>query len=362
MHIMVFHLPYLEWFKKNGYETHVCARNDYENVDDCKIPYCDKYIDLPFERSPFKPRNLSVLSKLKNIIDLNDYEIIHCHTPMGGVLTRLAARKARECGTKLVYTAHGFHFYKGASITNWAIYYPVERLLARYTDVLITINTEDYSAAKKFKARKVAYVPGIGVDVDKFIIDIRGRLIKRKELGIQDTTLMILSVGELSKRKNHETVIKALSKIHGSSNFVYVICGQGDLDEHLKKVAVNLNVNVRFLGFRNDISEICTAADLFLFPSYQEGLPVALLEAMSARLAVVCSRIRGNTDLIENEKGGYLVKPSDVNGFAYKIDKLLKDAELRRRMGQYNAVKAKKYSKEIVRKGMESLYHQLTTG
>ena len=150
-HIMVFHIPYLEWFKKNGYEVHVCAKNDYENKDECIIPYCDKYHDLPFERSPFKANNLKVYKKLKEIINTNNYDIIHCHTPMGGALTRLAAHKARNRGTKVLYTAHGFHFYKGSPLINWLVYYPVERWLARYTDVLITINEEDYNRIKESK-------------------------------------------------------------------------------------------------------------------------------------------------------------------------------------------------------------------
>lgn len=144
-HIMAFHIPYLELFRKNGYEVHVAAKNDYENKEECNIPFCNKLFDLPFERSPMKQNNIYVYKELKNIIHSNNYNIIHCHTPVGGALGRLAARNAQEKGTKVIYTAHGFHFFKGAPLINWLAYYPVERWLARYTDVLITINKEDYN-------------------------------------------------------------------------------------------------------------------------------------------------------------------------------------------------------------------------
>lgn len=358
MHIMVFHLPYLEWFKNSGYETHVCASNDYEYKEDCVIPYCDKYYDLPFERSPFKLNNIKVYKQLKELIDSNEFDIIHCHTPMGGVLARLAARKAHKNGTKVIYTAHGFHFFEGAPIQNWLLYYPVEKFLARYTDVLITINREDYVIAQRFKSKEVVHVSGVGVDVKKFGSVTVDRRKKRKELGISNDVVALLSVGELSKRKNHEVVIKALAKLN-NPNFIYFICGQGDLEGYLKSKAKDLNVNVKFLGFRKDISEICAAADLFIFPSYQEGLPVALMEAMSAGLPVVCSKIRGNTDLIENGKSGYLLEPDDADGFAESIKKALNDAELRKKMGAHNVEEVKKYDKEAVKKEIQRVYGEI---
>ena len=167
-HIMEFHIPYLKMFKEMGWETAVAARNDYENPADCLITYCDIYYNIPFERNPLKPGNLKAYKELKHIIDEGEYDIIHCHTPVGAMLTRLAAKQARKQGTKVFYTAHGFHFYKGAPAINWLLYYPVEKWLSRYTDVLITINKEDYERAKTFKAGKVCYVPGVGIDLKKF--------------------------------------------------------------------------------------------------------------------------------------------------------------------------------------------------
>lgn len=359
MHIEVFHLPYLKWFKENGYEVHVCAKNDYENKKDCNIPYCDKFVDLPFERSPFKINNIKVYKQLKKVIETNNYDIIHCHTPMGGVLTRLAGKNVRKNKTKLIYTAHGFHFYRGGPLRNWLLYYPVEKLLSQYTDVLITINKEDFNYAKSFKPLKLSYVPGVGVDVKKFnnSNDV-DRDKKRRELGVKSNEVALLSVGELSKRKNHEVVIRALAELD-DPNIIYLVCGQGDLDEYLENLAGKLRVNIRFLGFRKDIYEICAASDIFLFPSYQEGLPVALMEAMSAGLPVVCSQIRGNTDLIENGTGGFLVHPGDISGFKENIEILANDNPLRKKMGLNNKKSVKKYDKEVVERSMESIYREL---
>ncbi|WP_138205981.1 glycosyltransferase family 4 protein [Haloimpatiens lingqiaonensis] len=357
-HFMLFHIPYIKWFKENGYETHVCANNDYENKEDCNIPYCDKYYDLPFQRSPFSAKNITAYKELKKLIDENEYDIIHCHTPVGGVLTRLAARGARKRGTKVIYTAHGFHFFKGAPLINWMLFYPVEKFCARFTDVLITINKEDYDIAQKFKAGRVEYVPGVGVDTKKFSEVVVDKEAKRRELGLSEDAFVVLSVGELSKRKNHEVVIKALSRLK-DKNIVYLICGQGDLEQHLKNLSEGQGVTVKFLGFRRDIPEISALADLFIFPSLQEGLPVGLMEAMARGLPVVCSKVRGNVDLIEDGKGGYLVGTDDVDGFAESIDKVINEVKLCREFGEYNVQEVVKYDKENVEKQMANIYISL---
>ena len=337
LHIMVFHIPYLEWFKKNGYEVHVAARNDYDNKDECIIPFCDKFHDLPFERSPIRKNNLQVYKELKNIIDTEQYEIIHCHTPMGGAIGRLAARSTREKGTKVIYTAHGFHFFKGAPLINWLAYYPAERWLSRYTDVLITINKEDYESAKKFKADRIEYVPGVGIDTDKFKNNEVNRIEKRKSIGVSEDDFMIISVGELNKNKNHQVIIRAIAKLK-NKRIKYVLCGEGPLETELKKLTGELEIQrqVKFLGFRKDVPDLMKVADLFAFPSYREGLSLSLMEAMASGLPVVCSEIRGNTDLIDEGKGGYLVNPSKSLEVSDKINNLFKDRELRTSFGNYN--------------------------
>lgn len=356
-HIMVFHIPYLKLFKENGYEVHVCAKNDYEDKDDCEIPYCDKLYDLPFERSPFKKNNLYVLKKLKNIIDNNKYDIIHCHTPIGGALTRLASIKARRNSSKIIYTAHGFHFYKGAPLLNWLVYYPVEKWLARYTDVLITINKEDYIRAKKFKAKKVQYIPGVGLDTKKFSGIVIDKSVKRRELSIPDGAFLILSVGELNKNKNHETVIKALAKLN-NPNVYYVICGQGVLEEQLQGLIKELGLEeqVKLMGFRRDIAEICKASDVFAFPSKREGLGLAALEAMASGLPIVTSNIHGIVDYSKDGVTGFSCCPTDIDGFARALNKLIKNKELCKDFGKSNIDIVKKYDLDVVIEKMKDIY------
>lgn len=359
-HIMEFHIPYLKMFKEMGWETAVAARNDYENPADCVIPYCDIYYNIPFERNPLKPGNLKAYKELKHIIVEGEYDIIHCHTPVGAMLTRLAAKQARKQGTKVFYTAHGFHFYKGAPAINWILYYPVEKWLSRYTDVLITINKEDYERAKTFKAGKVCYVPGVGIDLKKFNAGYVNKEQKRKEIGVSADDFVLLSVGELIPRKNHEVVIRALSvlkRLDKLNHIEYVICGRGAYEADLRKLAEELDVadHVHFLGYRNDISEICNCADLFVFMSHQEGLPVALMEAMACGLPAVCSNIRGNTDLIEDGVTGLLANntPEEV---AQSISKMKSDTALRNRVASAALQKIKQFDLSSVEDEMSKIY------
>ena len=320
-HINVFHLPYLKWLKEQGYEVHVAAKNDFIN-EPCIIPNCDKYYDVKFARFPFSKTNIKAYKQLKKLIQENNYDIIHCHTPVAGVLTRLAARRNKN--TTVIYTAHGFHFLKGAPLLNWLIYYPVERFCARYTDKLITINKEDYERAKRFKLRKngkVYYVPGVGINLEKIQnlkVNVKQ---KKKELGISKNIPILLSVGELNKNKNHETVLQALSKLK-DKNFIYLICGRGVLKESLERKIQELHLEnkAKLLGYRSDVIKILKTADLFIFPSKREGLPVSVIEAMAAELPVIASNVRGNRDLIDKEN---LFEPEDVVTLTSLIEKQL---------------------------------------
>lgn len=301
-HIMEFHIPYLKMLKEEGWETAVAAGNDYEDPSECSIPYCDSFHEIQFARNPFQPKNYAAYKQLAKLIDQEKFDLIHCHTPVGGALTRLAARKARKKGSVVVYTAHGFHFYKGAPLVNWILYYPVEKLLARVTDVLLTINREDYRRAGRFKAGRVEYVPGVGIDMDRFHTqNANPERNLRAELGISNDVRVLLSVGEVNKNKNHRLVIEALPELE---NVCYVVCGSGPLMDELKALAVKLSVSDRvvFAGYRNDLSDFYHMADCFVFPSYREGLPVALMEAMASGLTCVASRNRGTDDLLSESR------------------------------------------------------------
>lgn len=302
-HIMEFHVPCLKMFKGMGWETAVAAGNDYENPADCVIPYCDCYYDISFERSPLRIRNVRAYLELKRLIDTENYDIIHCHTPVGGILARFAARDARKKGVKVIYTAHGFHFYKGAPLLNWMFFYPVEWACSWWTDVLITINKEDYRLAKRrFHAKRTEYVHGVGINVSKFrdgLIDVEE---KRRSLNLHKDDIMLLSVGELSKRKNHEVVIRAIAQLQ-IPQLKYFICGTGKLQEELTLLTdkLKLQKQVFLLGYRDDISELCQAADLYIFLSKQEGFPVAVMEAIACKTPVLCSDIGGSNDLMKDK-------------------------------------------------------------
>ncbi len=256
------------------------------------------YYQIDFSRNPLKVNaNIRAYRQLKKVVKEKGINLIHCHTPVAGVISRIIARKTM---TKIIYTAHGFHFYDGAPLKNWIFFYPIEKFLSRWTDVLITINREDYiRAVKKLHAKDTVYVPGVGVDIDRIDNHFSDVEKKRNELGLKREDVMILSVGELSARKNQEIVIKTLGAI-GDAKFKYYIAGKGDIKERLMQLAQSTGVdnNVFFLGFRTDVIDLCKAADLFVLPSLQEGLPVALMEAIGCKTKAVCSEIRGNKDLV----------------------------------------------------------------
>ncbi len=316
---------------------------------------------IDFVRSPLSLGMLHSFKQIKKVIVKGNYQLIHCQSPVASILTRLIAKNHRKKGTKVIYTAHGFHFFKGAPLQNWLLYYPIEKYCSRFTDVLITINQEDYALAqRKMKAKKIVYIPGVGVDTQKYADVTVDKPLKKKELGIHEDSFVLLSVGELSTRKNHQIIIKALAKLN-KKDIHYLIAGNGDEKEHLSNLAEELGIRgqVHLLGYRADIGELCKVADVFCFPSLQEGLPVALMEAMGSGLPCVVSKIRGNTDLIEEEKGGFLVGPTSVDEFVKSIQILVDDEEKRVSMGRYNMEAVKKFDRVSVDGEMRGIYHKL---
>lgn len=363
-HIMQFHIPYLKLFQEMGWETAVAARNDYEDPADCVIPHCDTFFDIPFERFPLKAANITAWRQLKRIIDEGNYDIIHCHTPVGAMVTRLAAVAARKRGTKVIYTAHGFHFFQGAPLLNWLMYFPVEWLLAFLTDVLVTINREDYAFAQKhIHAKRIEYVPGVGIDTEKFTampVDIAA---KRRELGVGDKDILLLTVAEMTVNKNHTTVLKALALLKDQPEFScirYLIVGRGENEPALRAEVQTLGLedHVSFLGYRADVGELYRCCDLFVFMSYREGLSVALMEAMCCGMPTVCSAIRGNTDLIEDGVEGLHVE-NTPHALAEAILNLCRDPERRAALGRSAAEKIKLFDAKSVHKTMKDIYLSL---
>lgn len=360
-----FNMQNIAILQEQGYEVHVAANfeqgstSSNERVEQFKKELKEKdisYFQIDFSRNVSNmPQNIKAYKQIKKLLKDNKYEFIHCHSPIGGVCGRLAAKVTN---TKVIYTAHGFHFYKGSPKLNWIIYYPIEKVLSHITDVLITINKEDYELAKKsMKAKRVEYVPGVGVDTNKFDEVIIDKNKKRKELGLSKDNIVLLSVGELNKNKNHEVIIRALAKLN-NPNIHYIIAGRGNLESYLDELSKELNIEkqVHLLGFRTDISELYSISDIFCFPSYREGLSVALMEAMASGLPVICSKIRGNIDLIIDKKGGYLCNSNMVQEYEKSISELINNIDKRKKISEYNLNFIKSYDEAIVNTNMDKIY------
>ena len=362
-----FLLPSLYLLQEMGYKVEVAC--NFEKGNTCSIEKVQElkkilnsreieFYQVDFARNVMQiSQNIVAYKQILKIVSSNQYDLIHCHSPIGGLIGRIAARKARRKGTKVFYTVHGFHFYKGAPIKTWILYYPVEKFCSCFTDVLITINQEDYALAKKkMKSKRVEYVPGVGIDQSRFDSISTVCSVKRVELGVPEDAFLLLSVGELNENKNHQIVIKALAKLN-NPKVHYMIAGVGDMEECLTELAKNLGVSqqLHLLGFRKDIVELYKLSDVFLFPSFREGLSVSLMEAMACGLPVVCSKIRGNIDLID-DNGGILFDPHSVEE-CYNALKLIRLFELNS-MQTYNSNKVKFFELKNVKLILSKIYER----
>lgn len=356
-HIRHFHIPYLKYFKDNGYEVHVATAND-ENES---FNYCDKKHTITFERSPFKINNLKAIEQMKKLLNDEKYDIVHCHTPMGGVVTRIAAKEARKNGTKVFYTAHGFHFFKGSPLLNWIVYYPVEKWLSKYTDVLITINKEDYEYAKKFKAKRVERIDGIGVDDRRFKFNVSEEEKEhlRKEFGINSKDIVLTYVAELIPRKNQFLMIDAMKEIvNKTPNVKLLLVGTGILkEEYENKIKeFGLENNVILTGYRKDVPKIFRITDIVVSTSKQEGLPINLVEAQMSGLPVIATNVRGNNEVVKNSENGYLVESKD--DLMEKIILLSNDKKTKERMSKKALENSKKYTLEKALNQMIEIYNK----
>lgn len=317
--------------KKCGFEFYYAANWDgatKEQIAEDEKKYGIKIVHIDLDRSPYSTKNIKAYKQLVDLINKEKIDYIHCNTPVGGVLGRLAGEKCKV--KKIVYEAHGFHFYEGAPKKNWMIYYPVEKWLAKKTDAIITINNEDFERAKTFKLKnngQVYYVPGVGMDLSQYNVPDTVRKIKRNELNLKDTDFALISMGDLIDRKNYKIAIEVVAKLN-NPHVHYFICGKGPEEVNLKKLAGNLGVDkqVHFLGFRNDIKELLKASDTFLFTSKQEGLARSLMEAMASKIPCVVSKIRGNTELIVNNENGFLC--SGLDDYVNAIIKIMQSPDL----------------------------------
>lgn len=298
--------------------------------------------------------------ELKKLVLNYHFSLVHMHSPIGGVIGRLVFKKYSP-QTKVIYTAHGFQFFKNGPQKDWLIFYPIEKYLSRYTDVLITINNMDYNLAKdKFHTSNIIKIPGVGIDVSP-IDNLKDKELIRKELGIPNSAFLIVSVGELSSRKNHEVVIRAIHKL-ADNDIYYVICGVGEKEKYLKALINELNLSQRvfLLGYRDDKLDILNASDISAFPSKREGLGLAGLEAMSVGLPLVSSNVQGIGDYQENGKTGYICFENSINEYMKYIN-ILKNSSQKDKeaISKYNLMKVKKYDYRIVNKLMKEIYKDI---
>lgn len=356
-HIYAFHLPYINWFKEQGFEVHVMANSNGQQAQGF-----DKYYDVKIERSPFSLKNLAAYRAAKKIIDSEKYDIVHCHTPMGGVIGRLASRKIRKQGAKVLYTAHGFHFYNGASKINWLLYYTMEKFLAPCADCIITINEEDYRNAKeKFESPKtrVERIRGIGVDINRF--SPSGDKEALKKANGYEGKFLLTYAAEFIPRKNHRFFVDAAKElVKKCPNVKILFAGKGELAEETKKHAEQLGVGdyIDFLGFCTNMPDVLRLSDVLISASVEEGFGINIIEGMASGLPAVVSIVRGHKEMVINEQNGYLVDVNNSSEFCDKIETLYYDKEQYRAMSEQATITAEKFSIENSLKQMEQIYKQ----
>lgn len=354
--IWQFLLPHIKYLQEQGNIVEcVCAKTGFW-FDEIKQKFGLKAHDIQFKRNPFTVANIKAYNELVKLQKQENFDIIYCQQPVGGLMGRLLAKKFK---LPVIYTAHGFHFFKGCPLANKIIYKPVEKWLSKYTDVLITINEEDYQNALKMKSKYVFKINGIGIDGNKLKTEDFNKDSFRKELGINLNDKVILTVSEINKNKNYITMLQSIKLLlEKDKNIKFISCGTGVWKEKIYNYAKELGIenNVIFLGYRKDIGKIMQVSDLFLHASYREGLTLSVMEAMSFGLPCVVSNVRGNRDLIANDKGGYVVEPTDAHSFSKRILEILNDSDKYKAFSQFNIQESKKYIVENVKNQLEEIY------
>lgn len=359
-HICQFHKPLAEVLHAHGCEVHVAARNNLAEKNGLKLGFVEKVYDVPFSRSPKSSDNLKAKKILKKIIDEGHYDVIHCNTPMGGIVTRLAAKQARENGTKVFYTAHGFHFYDGAPKKNWMIYYPIEKFFSDKCDKLITITHEDYRLAKEKFHCQVEHIHGVGVDEKRYFpVDNAEKCRLKQKMGYGEKQKILLCVGELLPNKNQKTAIRAMKYIiEKYPDALLLIAGNGQEKDNLEAEikACGVESNVRMLGYCTHLQDYQHIADVLLSCSYREGLPLNIVEAMLSGTPVVASINRGHKELICEGETGFLVPAEDSKSMAEKALKLIVDEDLTKKISESAYKLATDYGFTVVKQELEKIY------
>lgn len=347
---------------EHGCEVHVAARNNLAEKNGLKLDFVEQIFDIPFERSPFNRRNLAAYQQLKQVIDGGNYDVVHTNTPVGGIVGRLAARKARKNGCQVFYTAHGFHFFQGGPKKNWLIYYPIEKYMCRYTDELIVINEEDFRLAQdKFRV-SVSHIHGIGANTSKFCpTSDDERVTLRTKLGFTQKQKIIICTGELNANKNQLVAIQAMRQVIAHEpNAILLLAGNGPSYDKLKTAISELELakHIILLGYHTDLEQYVKASDIVISCSKREGLGLNLVEGMLCEKPIVAAINRGHRELVRDGESGYLVPASDVNMLAQKIIQLLFDPQLSHTFGQNGYELSQHYTDAAVYEELVALYRK----
>lgn len=353
--------PHVRNLAENGYEVEIACSEVLNRMTEVRqdLEQLVPVHQLHLKRSPLAVSNARGYRELKKIIDSGRYDLIWTNEPVMGVVTRMAARKARKQGTKVMYMVHGFHFYKGAPLPNWLLFCPVERMMASKADCICTINREDYARARRMRTPRAAYIHGVGIDTDR-LRPGENPTDLRNELGLPKEAFLVLSVGELNANKNQQVIIRAIARMKDPA-IHYVLCGKGDQRQNLEVLARELDIadHIHFLGYRKDIADICRQSDVFALPSRREGLPFAAMEAMYCGLPLVNSGIRGLTDITEDGVSGYICDPDDTERYTGSIRKLKDAPEDRSRMGERNQKTVEAYTAARTKQEILQLIREL---
>lgn len=355
----------IDMLNEMGYKVYAMGDNEKNEEHTLRImaeknvTFIEAKID---SKSPFTRNNWAYYKKVKSLLREHHFDLVHCHTPIVGLLVRLASRSYRSNGTKVIYTTHGLAYTHLSSRKEYLIYHSIESLASRFCDGIITINKEDYENAKKLHCKNVYHINGVGVDTHKYECVNIDRTEYRRKLGIPERKLMVLAIGELSIRKNHAIIVKALAKLDNKEDYVYAICGRemtaGGTGDEIRRLSEELGVTTIFLGFRHDIPEVIRCADIGVMPSVREGLGLAGIEMLSEGIPLVGSDVQGIREYIIDGKTGYLCNPYDVVAFAEGLKKLA-DVGIRNEMKPWCKGIVKQFDTSVSVNQRRSIYQSL---
>ena len=357
-HVLKFHVPTIRMLKEQGWQVDVACSGTED------VPYCDHQYRMSYQRSPFNLALFRGIRELKKIVNEGQYDIVYCHTPVGGIAGRLAARKARKHGTTVIYMAHGYHFYKGAPFVNWAVYYPVEKILSRMTDKIVLINREDFELTKKrFKNCTAYFIPGIGVDLDRLKVEDKAavRHQYREQFDIPQDAAVLIYLAELLPNKNQTFLMRVLKQVLQSEKNVYLVLAgfdhsNGAFEQYAEEIGVK--DHVCFLGWREDVGSLLAMADICTATSIREGFGLNLVEAMACDLPVIAAKNRGHETIIRDGENGLLIDQGDESGFTEAVLRLIRDDGFREQLIETGRKEVGQYSKEAILKKIDKIINE----